>query len=142
MVIDCDVNGTKLAVRAAWNHQHNAFKSQNVFIFFFFRNSLTTWDFLQSHRMFFVQNTDSSSRFNAIWQKKIPCNWQYWETCCVKPCLYCFWILLNHVVHYNIISKLRIAWHNKLLVYTSCIWDKIEFYHYPSSIKYWLVLNS
>lgn len=57
MVIDCDVNGTKLAVRAAWNHQHNAFKSQNVFIFFFFRNSLTTWDFLQSHRMFFVQKT-------------------------------------------------------------------------------------
>lgn len=83
----------------------------------------------------FVQNTDSNSYFDAIWQKRIQHNWQYWETV----------LFLNtfaHVLHYNIISKLRIAWHNKLLVYTSCIWDKIAFYHYPSSIKYWLALNN
>lgn len=93
MLIGCDMNGTKLAVRAAGNHQHNAFKSQNLFIFFFFRNSQTTWDFYNPTECFWSK-IHSSSHFNAIWHQGIPCNWQYCETCCSKARLYCFWILL------------------------------------------------
>ena len=95
MVIACGVKGTELALRAAWNHQHNALESQNLFISppFFFRNNQTTWDFYNTTECFWSK-IHSSSHFHAIWHNGFPCHWQHCETCCSKPWVYCFWILL------------------------------------------------
>ena len=95
--------------------------------------------FLQSHRM----TLSNILLAVVVWMPfgRTKCNWQCWETCCFQAMAVLFLNTFAHVVHYNTISRIRIAWHNKLCVYTSCIWDKTGFYHCPSSIKYWLAQN-
>lgn len=79
MVMGCDVDGTK------WE-QHETIStmlSVSTFIHFllFQKQSNNTKCFTTPQNVF-VQHTDSSSHFNAIWQKRIPCSCQYWETRC------------------------------------------------------------
>lgn len=86
-----------------------------------------------------VHYTDGS-HFYAIWQKRpnitgsiekpavlslVCIDPEYFSSCCSS----------------TVISVMP-PWHNKLLVYASCISDEIAFYRYPLSIKYWWALNS
>lgn len=114
-------NGTKSSQRAAGLHHHPAFKSQTLFMLYFFRNKVFTipQNVLAEHPHSLMPFGRKGSHGSA----GKPADLSHG---CIVFERFCSWF------HYNIISGLRIAWHNKLL---------FMFYHYPSSTALLLSLT-